>query len=747
MSEFTIQTSGGSGDTENIRIVPLKNTGPGAIPLSLLQSYAKRGGSNVEKCVFVCGKSHRQLGQGDGDIHLVRVFEGNRTTSNLGIIQHLNGQAWTLTKLDKNIKIKDVKGFPERTTVSQITTTDWLDTEQDYIQNRESLFNACKVSPVWEEETVATLNKLDLDPPKGAEVTATNDEPNTIPIDSILKASELSDPSEVLEKSYLETLYLSKTPLVYFAKSTLSRIRSQCKTGDKLTYLTRAIDVLNRRVITVQQLDSKHEQEKMIRFVREEEEGEEGITTEHCKLSEKELKLLEIWKDRLDQFSSNASLKNELSNLKIREIQLQVVILLEILTLKVRAGTFTDSGKDTATKNAEEQNKPVSKPQLVRKKKKHTKNDPEKIPSTTNKSSEELVDIFFDRLCIWQALYENPIVPSTSQSATKKDQGNTRDLLQTFCAEVILPFFSYRLPEKTRQMVKKAQGRSIVKKTHRKRHSKEHTVAEEEAGQKDSLTYDNDDEGSSSQLPNDTQEPISLTQEDSFSLSAPTELGGPSKSQRSSSSQVVRGALATSTKTQYLQERRQVSVKNQPKPEELASAISNIAKPNRTRVSQEFADSKPLFNTNARKKKATKSASMRNSAAVVQVAAAQDGLSTPARRRRTTQLDQQPDEEGTANDEIISTPMKKVKMTDEDVYSTSVIRGTPIRSTPGNDDGDKENDYIAETPIKSTPQGGRTVNFTNDNDYSPIKNIGSFQNKLAKHMHETTTTNNDNNNL
>lgn len=672
MEEITIQAT--SGEEEGARIVPFKAVSPGGLPFSYF-------GKKTMRRPFTCGK---ELMEPDGDLRVVRMFEGSKSTSHLAVVQHLNNQTWTLTKLDKAIRLKDVKKLADRTQHS----------EKIQMSSREDLFKECTVSPTW--AATVSLGGLKLDPPSSK---MEEDVPNTIPVPQ-LPESLPADPSSFLERAYLETLYLSKTPLVYFVKSTLSRVRTLCKEdsgGDKQTYLHKVIDVLRQRVLSVVHLDSKYDGDKLESAVR----GNPEVASD---LSETEMSFLESWKTRLEN-TSDTALRAEITDLKVRETQLQVVVLLEILSMKVRAGIMDE--KQEVQSKPKMENK---KPSLVRRRRKKStqtqqqqQQQPAQSPAENDVKvdAEDLLDILFDRLCIWQALTDVPTAKATTESGS--------DRLQMFCQEVIMPYFSFRLPVKSRIMLKKAQGRSTAKRPKKKQ----------------STTTNNNQEE-----PEPT-EPTALTQEDSFTSSAPlsqsqdTTTGDGDEfntARRQSSSQITRGALATSTKTQYLQERRQVSVnlKNQPKSEELMSAIYNIARPNRSKVSQEFMDSKPVFANKPRKRKPRPT-----NKPSIQVAAAEGVLSTPAHRKRLIH----PTEDQENEDKVVVTPSKKIRETDEDVHSSSVIRGTPIKGTPPLKTPSKSSpDHIMETPTSKTKPSPIEHSPIKD---SPFKKISNFQDKLA----------------
>lgn len=115
--------------------------------------------------------------------------------------------------------------------------------------------------------------------------------------------------------------------------------------------------------------------------------------------------------------------KSRISNLRIRETQLQIILILEVLALRPLATVVEDFGADL----------PVNLP----------KND------TTSKAASKvtkpdhinmLIDVHIDRLCIWQSIASelgNEVVGDSQAStgAPKHSDNIPRD----FCVDIITP--------------------------------------------------------------------------------------------------------------------------------------------------------------------------------------------------------------------------------------------------------------------------------------------------------------------
>jgi hypothetical protein len=189
-----------------------------------------------------------------------------------------------------------------------------------------------------------------------------------------------------INKMYFATLYGSKAPLVYFAKSSLPRLRK--------TMLTRAFDetivskhILQHVLPKDADFDSKYKA-FIPTFVKGEMVGL-PIQYDTACLKEDEQGHIQTWLascvESISQARPETVISTCLAPLKAREAQIMILLLLEMLTFA----------------------KPESK-----------------LASR--------VDMLLDRLAIWQTV-----------NFTQEDP------LKSFCLEVILPYYASRLPELT----------------------------------------------------------------------------------------------------------------------------------------------------------------------------------------------------------------------------------------------------------------------------------------------------------
>lgn len=150
--------------------------------------------------------------------------------------------------------------------------------------------------------------------------------------------------------------------------------------------------------------------------------------------------LIRKWWDSHDDDSNSGApgdsreerTKSRISQLRIRETQLQMIVILEVLALKPLASNVEDVAADLPTALPMTESTDLQQKATKSKKPDHL---------TT------LIDVHIDRLCIWQslALEEATKVPNKSQNgdetidASATRISHTDNPLRDFCVEVIAP--------------------------------------------------------------------------------------------------------------------------------------------------------------------------------------------------------------------------------------------------------------------------------------------------------------------
>jgi DNA replication regulator SLD3 len=123
--------------------------------------------------------------------------------------------------------------------------------------------------------------------------------------------------------------------------------------------------------------------------------------------------------------------KSRLSQLRIRETQLQMIVILEVLALQPLASATLDAAEDL----------PAVLPTV--------EGTEAKGKLAKNKKPDHLsmlIDVHIDRLCIWQTIESETAKETVGESQTPANSGgstgqvkHTDNLLKDFCVEVVAP--------------------------------------------------------------------------------------------------------------------------------------------------------------------------------------------------------------------------------------------------------------------------------------------------------------------
>ncbi|KAI0538291.1 DNA replication regulator SLD3-domain-containing protein [Xylaria digitata] len=282
-----------------------------------------------------------------------------------------------------------------------------------------------------------------------------------------------------IRNHYFEALYHSMGSLAYFAKGPLSRARAAFHLDcDSTLEMSDLLEFLTSLVMTTAQIDKKYRetipkiQSEMKTVVEDSDiEQEQGKD----KPRKRKVKKMRIGKDGLypteddhirrwwaiykprpkdDEESTTKSTeqqdtKIQTSLLRSRETQLQMIIILEILSLEplVTRETTNDSQLPGLPPTEESQNSPKEMP--TKKRNKHN------LPF--------LLDMHADRLCIWQSTtFDEFNVINESQNGSRpesrRSSKSASDPLKDFCVDIIVPFFAARLPEHCDSINRKLGG-------------------------------------------------------------------------------------------------------------------------------------------------------------------------------------------------------------------------------------------------------------------------------------------------
>jgi DNA replication regulator SLD3 len=285
---------------------------------------------------------------------------------------------------------------------------------------------------------------------------------------------------QTLHRQYLETLYTSKTSLAYFAKGPLVRVRTQIQ-SISTSSLSDLADFCRDSIIPTKKMDIKY-RDSIVNILRSmallEATGcaqEEQKATAKSKRKQKPSKQRKIGKDGLypaeKEFvlswwngrslrdsdgptdeSRTREMKTAVADLRTRETQMQILLILEALALE---GAEKDAVADESS-GASIKEEPAEQEQDARL---------IEVPQFKKKQHDlrSQLDLLVDRLCIWQTVGLEDVLKSTGAN---QDLGNgpdagSKDRLRDFCSEVINPYYSARLPEHCKAVCQKLGGPQI----------------------------------------------------------------------------------------------------------------------------------------------------------------------------------------------------------------------------------------------------------------------------------------------
>ncbi|KAI0454805.1 DNA replication regulator SLD3-domain-containing protein [Xylaria acuta] len=284
---------------------------------------------------------------------------------------------------------------------------------------------------------------------------------------------------ENIRNHYFEALYHSMGSLAYFAKGPLSRARAAFRLDcDSTLEMSDLVEFLKSLILTTIQIDKKYREtipkiQSEMKIVIEESDAEQGQGK--SKPRKRKTKKMKLGKDGLypneddhvrkwwaihkpqltnDEESTTKSTeqqdtKLQISLLRSRETQLQMIIILEILSLEPLVPR--ENANDSQLPGLPLLEEPLRSPKAMPTKKRTKHNLP------------LLLDVHADRLCIWQStaldefnvINESQARPKLESQASSK---STSDSLKDFCVDIIVPFFSARLPEQCDSINRKLGG-------------------------------------------------------------------------------------------------------------------------------------------------------------------------------------------------------------------------------------------------------------------------------------------------
>lgn len=266
---------------------------------------------------------------------------------------------------------------------------------------------------------------------------------------------------------YLDMLYCSKTSLAYFAKGPMSRIRAAFNRPGHSP--PRELAVLLRTAILSSSTAEKKYRDALPELLRNlplrTSSDQEPATPAPEKRRKRKNKLkpdkqgilpdegtyfAKWWREddsALTLASSAESLEQQLKRrsvgLRTRETFLQIILVLEIIALELK---HADHLGPTETQPQDHGTESQERNETARSSRKEKKAQDLKVA----------LDLLLDKLCIWHSLDQGPIEAATTKHEPLINDGSNQ--LRNFCVEVIVPFYSSRVPDQAAIVNKKLGG-------------------------------------------------------------------------------------------------------------------------------------------------------------------------------------------------------------------------------------------------------------------------------------------------
>ncbi|KAL6452984.1 SLD3 DNA replication regulator SLD3 [Candida maltosa Xu316] len=254
------------------------------------------------------------------------------------------------------------------------------------------------------------------------------------------------DPCEFLRRRYYSTLYSLNNPLSYFPKTALPRFKNMCSENDNV------VDLLKGFSLTLVEFDNRHnhkhglfEHNREVSVVelheRESFKTNHGFSIE-LNESENENGDMELKGISVEKFSGLCL------NLKIREAQLQMLVIFEILSLmEIDELEFLERNKKIQA-DTEKEKETKAKQSLIRRRNKKS-NKKVKSEKQVVQSDEylmfSLLTNLIDRLSLWDTL------------STKTEGSGTYG----FMAYVLVPYFNKKLPNLIKHVIENMKGSNM----------------------------------------------------------------------------------------------------------------------------------------------------------------------------------------------------------------------------------------------------------------------------------------------
>lgn len=423
---------------------------------------------------------------------LIARYESKRT---LYAVERVQAHVYSLCRLAAWLKEREVTELwdPEkiqtypvfpRTGLSDLSGKEWWKHAIVDVQLEKKSTERARLSMLRAPPDVHTKEQQQSQ--QGAETTCSKDPKveasATVPMPDRMELRTVPTPQEQLENlvdQYLNSLYMSKTSLAYFAKGPIARIRNTFTSSEEGAPTTYELVVFLRSMLLSHKAEDKKYKEKLPELIQalppscfsDEDLADFSVkprkSKKKLKLSREgmypqEAEIVKRWwfggvstaetsrDEPLEQ-----RIRKRLSDLRVREALLQMILILEVVALE---SLSTYKGPEGGDKITAETSKAAGDPEAKSTKRK------KKLDNVNL-----LLDLLLDKLCIWQSVEQEGLLDFDTQVKQDDKFGTgSHDRLQSFCVEVVVPFYMNRLPEQARTINKKLGGPALSSPPKRK---------------------------------------------------------------------------------------------------------------------------------------------------------------------------------------------------------------------------------------------------------------------------------------
>lgn len=268
----------------------------------------------------------------------------------------------------------------------------------------------------------------------------------TKPVSNVSPVKTKLSATDFLLKEYRKQLYTSRTSLIFFAKSALSKARALCKSMLQQQVSFKEGSFSENKVRKMSYKLYARELAKLVQPLHEWSRmyDMEQFTKMMATTSDSDVT---TWKDGLEYstLSSYDKLEGEVAKLKFREMQLQCIVILELMAVSPKLTVTTEMQKRQDDEEKKKAKKKLDESIGLYRGRRKKETPKAAARADTIVDNPDLPDYsvilteVFAGMCIWQQL-----------SDAKED------LVQEFCRGIIVPYFAARVPDKVDELLDKA---------------------------------------------------------------------------------------------------------------------------------------------------------------------------------------------------------------------------------------------------------------------------------------------------